>query len=32
MAVKVTVPWNVTPDSAVTYALTFQTNLLPPSS
>jgi hypothetical protein len=32
LAVKVSVPWNVIPGSAVTYAPKFQTNLLPPSS
>lgn len=32
LAVKVTVPWNVIPGSAVTHAPTFQTNLLPTSS
>ena len=32
LAVKVTVPWNVIPCSALTYAPTFQTNLLSTSS
>jgi hypothetical protein len=32
LAVKVTVPWNVIPGSAVTYVPKFQTNLMPPSS
>jgi hypothetical protein len=31
LAVKVTVPWNVIPGSAVTYAPQFQTNLLSPA-
>ena len=32
LAVKVTVSWSMIPGSALTYALTVQTNLLPLSS